>query len=241
MKRLFSMFMAFFVSLTSNTSFSIVEEKPYTGDYYRVDIEEPPDYRSFYDSQAANTAAENCRTTKYSSNGKKFEGSSNGYWLGNNHEVNLQYLDDHTGHLNTSDRLSNNTIECYVLKDCFSQGQQIIMPFTGELACDSTVSNCTSIQVRCTHPVTGYVYLLTINNMQCWYCDVSRTDALSTSGTLTYHTSEEGDGTPIKAGSVLGIATKDTIVKIVPYGSDTKKVGTATPVQFYSGEYTAYE
>lgn len=238
MKKLFSMFMAFLMSLSSNTSYNLVEEKPYTGEYYRVSIEEAPDYRDYYSAKTSTTAEASCKTTKYTANGKIVEGTS-GYWLGNNQELSLDAVEGFTKELKTNDSINGSVIDRYSVVGCFSQGQLIIMPFSGELITESCNNDGKSMTVDCANPNNSEIkYRLKIENMQCWYCDVGRDGAIAQGGGILFHTSDEKKGTSIRAGCVLGVATPDTKVTFVPINSAEKKAGICTPKQFYLGTYT---
>jgi hypothetical protein len=85
--------------------------------------------------------------------------------------------------------------------------------------------------VYCT-ALSGVEYKLVISNMSCWYCDVGRVDS------PTYHTSSEQNGKKFQAGNVLGRATSNTTIKVIPI-SNGSSIGTATLSEFYSGTYTS--
>ena len=222
--------MAFLVSLSSNTEYTVTSDKPYTEEYYTIDVEDPPDYREYYGSISTTDATKSCKTTNFSAQGKKIEGST-GYWFVNNMTVNPDELDDHiTAHHRNND--STKDIDYYVVTDIFTTGNYIIMPYSGTLQVDSKTNDCRSMTVYCSAP-NGTEYKLVIYNMDCWYCDVSRENP-------TYHTSDEQKGKKFLAGNVLGKANAGTTIKIIPIKNGSA-IGTSTLSQFYNGWWEDFD
>lgn len=250
MKELLAMLLAFFTSLGTSTDFSIVADKPYTTDYYTVDITDPPDYRTFYDSSVSASSETNCKTTTYTAQGRRVasanfnsENDANivGYWFANNQTFNTQVMASMCKeHISTDKVEGENKVDYYEAVGCFTEGTYIIMPYSGTLQSPSASTMNHSMTVFCANPVNGQQYKLKICNMRCWYCDVGRKGALDTTepkGNM-YHTSDEKPGKKIPAGAVLGVATKDTKIQIIPIDANGTSVGTATLTEFYEGTFT---
>lgn len=229
MKKILAMILAFIISLSNNTDYTITSDKPYTKDYYTINVDDPPDYRKYYGTISTSDATENCKTTNFSAQGKKVSGSD-GFWFVNNMSASLDSIDGNiVEHHKNND--GSQSVDYYVADGIFTDGNYIIMPYTGTLQCESKTNDCKSMTVFCKSP-NGTEYKLVFANMECWYCDVSRDNP-------TFHTSDEQTGKKFMAGNVLGKATSETIVKIIPT-QGSSAVGTATLSQFYSGSYTPY-
>lgn len=242
-KELLSLILAFFTSLGTSTEFSIVQDKPYTTNYYTVDVTDPPDYREFFSSGASASNETNCKTTVYSAQGKRVDGSV-GYWVANNQTYQIGSLGGKVvAHTPTDYVTQENKIDYYKVEECFTEGVYIIMPFSGTLQSPSSNTMNNSITVYCTHPETGVQYKLKFCEMRCWYCDIGRDGALDKSGEhgTMYHTSDEKAGKKFPAGSVLGVATDKTYFQIVPIDQSEASIGTADLVQFYNGEYKKFD
>ncbi len=237
------MVLAFITSLGTSTEFSIVDDKPYTGNYYTVDISDPPDYREFYSQGSSASNETNCKTTVYMAQGKRVDGSV-GYWVANNQTYSIDSLGGKSvPHYPTDYVNKDNEVDYYKATECFTEGVYIIMPFSGTLQSPSANTQNNSMTVFCEHPETGVRYKLKFCKMRCWYCDIGRNGALSKDtkqGTL-YHTSDERAGKKFPAGSVLGVATDNTYFQIVPIDDTDSALGTATLEEMYAGKYTAFE
>lgn len=237
------MLLAFITSLGTSTEFKIVQEKPYSGNYYTIDISDPPDYREFFNSSTSASNETNCKTSVYSAQGKRVEGSV-GYWIVNNQTYHIDSMAGKVkGHKSTDTVNSKNKIDYYKVSKCFTEGSYIIMPYSGTLQSPSANSKNNSITVFCEHPETGVTYKLKFCNMRCWYCDIGRDGALDTSKDCgdMYHTSDEKAGKKFPAGSVLGVATDKTYFQIVPIDDSESSMGTATLKQFYRGTFKKYK
>lgn len=229
MKKFIAFIIAFIASLANNTSYTVTEDKPYTEEYYKIDVADDPDYRQYYGTTSSVTSDTYCKVTNFSAQGKKVTGSD-GYWFVNNLSANMMSID---ANYCTEHHLNNNSskpIDYYTCSGCFTDGNYIIMPYTGTLECDSKTNDCSSMTVYCTAD-TGVQYKLVFMNMDRWYCDIGRVED------PTYHTSDEQRGKKFQGGNVLGQATSDTTVKIIPIRNGAS-IGTATLSEFYSGTYT---
>lgn len=243
MKEFLAMVLAFITSLSTSTEFRIVDDKPYTSDYYTVEVSDPPDYREFHGSGESASSEVSCKTTVYTAQGKRVENSS-GFWIANNQTYTLGSLPGKVvPHKPTDSVVNKNRIDYYTVKKCFTEGTYIIMPYTGELKSPSSNKQNNSITVTCQNPDTMVRYKLNFCAMRCWYCDISRKGALSKEseeGSM-YHTSDDKEGKKFPAGTVLGVATDNTYFQIVPIDSDDSAIGTATLEEFYAGSYTKYK
>lgn len=232
MKQLIAMFLAFFMSLANSTEFELAEEKAYTEDYYTINQDDPPDYREYYGNVSTVSGEFNCKTTNFSAQGMRVD-SSEGYWFVNNMSLSLESLDSsdyNVEHHKNNDK--KNIVDYYICKGAFTDGNYIIMPYLGTLQSESKTNDCKTMTVLCTAP-TNVTYKLVIGDMDCWYCDIGKTSE------STYHTGEEQLGKKFQAGNVIGRATSDTYIKIIPVKNDSA-IGTATLKEFYSGTYTPY-
>lgn len=250
MKKLFAMLLALLASLSNNTSFSVVQETPYNDNYYKITVDEPPDYRTYYNSSFSETSKTNCKTTTYSAQGKRVSGSA-GYWFVNGYPKSLDDLNGSSfkskneEEVKVTDKVSeDNYTAYYQFVKGFDEGSYIIMPYSGTLESPSATTRCDTMTVYCTNPETNMKYKLVISNMRCWYCDIAREDALKSEdeegneivcGTL-YHTSDEKRGKKFAAGNVLGVATPSTVIQIFPINDKGSVEGRASIADFYSGK-----
>ena len=243
MKELLSLILAFLTSLGTSTEFCRVADKPYTANYYTIEVEDPPDYREFFNSSTSASNETNCKTTVYTAQGKRVQ-SSVGYWVANNQTYQLDSLGGKCKpHRSTNKVQQDNKIDYYRVSECFSEGVYIIMPYSGTLQSPSSNTRNNSITVFCTHPETGVTYKVQFSKMRCWYCDIGRNGALDKEeeeGNL-FHTSGEKVGKKFPAGSVLGVATDKTFFNITPIDDSESAIGTATLKQFYLGTYDKYD
>ena len=247
MKKILAMIIAFVVSLSTNTEYSEVASKPYSGDYFTITGKETPDYRIFYGGTDTTTSASGCKITPYSAMGKK-PSFSDAYWFINNQSVNVDQLNSYTSV--KKDEAKKQTAY-YYCSGIFSDGSYLIMPYTGKITCDTKSNDCTSIELVCTNNTTDVSYKIIIGNMKCWYCDVGRTGATDFSkdsdgnviNTLGGHTVDEFKDTSLPAGDVIGVTTSNTTIKVIPIKNQTdqSKLGTCTLYEFYTGTYTPYK
>ncbi len=228
MKKLFAYFIAFLMSLKSATEFDMVEDKTYKGSGYMVEEQPAPDYRDFYYGAHGEKASELCNLNLFSSDGKQFSPTLSGYW----------FVDGETPPSNLDD-IKQSVKDCELtLKKMFTKGTYIIAPGPCKLKSYSAANDGTIMVVDCTMGKSDYK--LTINNMECWYCDVDRSTKVHN------HTGKEQHGKDFKGGQVLGRATEKTTIAIkpiVPKDDKTlkKKGGTKawcnTIEQFYKGKW----
>lgn len=231
LKKLFAYFMAFLMSLKTSTTFEMVKEKPYNNEVYKIAEADPPDYRAVYGMNNGEKIVRQCNTNKYASNGKRYADTS-GYWFVNgkdgaagSDERIVKYMK------NGSLRISN----------IFAEQETIIAPFECKLATKSLANDCKHMKLTCV--VGSTKYIININNMYNWYCDISRDE-----DELDHHTGDEQEGNMFRGGHVLGKATEKTEIEIraVVSKSDKKlkEAGSKRPYlndidQFFRGTYDA--
>lgn len=222
LKKLLSMLLALFVALFNNVSYTATDDKDYTADsYYTVDVQEAPDYRDIYNSNATASKLNSCRTTNYSAQGRLVKYTDDveykGYWFENSTLKNQSDIPDDKKFVFTSD--------CY-----------IIIPFDGELVSESNTNSGHDMIVNCN--VNNNKYRLTISNMSRWYCCMGRNN-VSDMYDLDYawvHTSVEQQGKQFKQGNVLGMGVKDKTTIVVEYLPDKGDPVAISLQKFYKGE-----
>lgn len=206
MKRLLSMLLALLTSIFSGVNYQVNDvSKPFAnGIYYTIDEADAPDYRTLYDkSFVAESNTTGCKTTNYSDGATYllYNGTSTtylGYW----------FLSDQNAVLD--DKFKVKTM------DINTDGAYIICPYDAELRSTSMTNDGHSMLVRV--ELNGKSYTLLFENMDRWYCCMSRTNPLydSSGNTVWQHTSSEQQGHKFSAGNVLGRATSSTRVTINP-------------------------
>lgn len=207
MKKLLAICVSLFFCMFAGLSYTQADNKAYNEDsYYKIDVEEPPDYRTLYDkTYVAQSNTSSCKTTNFSNSGKLIRYGTvdtgiPGYWFINNRSIGI---DDA--------QLLNKKI---VLD---TEGQYIICPFDAELISESATNDGHSMVIKVN--ANGEEYRLTFSNMDRWYCCMGRTNPEKDyDGNTTWtHTCEELKGHTFKGGNVLGLTTKDTTVEIARY------------------------
>lgn len=203
MKRLLAMLLALFTSIFSGVNYQVSGEKPYANDiYYKVDEADAPDYRTLYDrSFVAESNTTGCKTANYSE-GQQYvlyngiNTSYKGYWFLSNDTVTVD------------DELKYKTLSIG------TEGAYIICPYDATLRSSSTTNDGHTMQIRI--ELNGKAYDLTFENMDRWYCCMSRTNPLkdNNGNEVWQHTSSEQQGHTFSAGNVLGRATAETTVRI---------------------------
>lgn len=236
MKKILAYIVAFVLSLSNGTTYTNVDEKEYTSDYFTITGEEAPDYREYYSGSGNNVSTAGCRISTFTANAMKLSWGS-GYWFVNGKTVEESSINSE----NSNVVLMQDSAQAnpyYVLKGIFGDNETIICPYSATLESSTVTNDCTSMRLLVTTD-NGSHYRLTITGMKCWYCDFNRT------GEIYGHTVEEfGQGkTTFRAGYVLGKATSDTQIAIVPVGTDDTDIviGTSTPAEFYRQTYTSFD
>ena len=203
MKRLLAMLLSLFTSLFSGLNYQVSEPKPFARDiYYKVDVAEAPDYRTLYDrSFVAESNTTGCKTQNYNDNGQvllyqDIATSYPGYW----------FIANETHVVDDTLRLSS--------LDISSDGAYLICPYDATLLSFSSNNDGHSMQLRI--ELNGKSYKLTFENMDRWYCCMSRTNPLydSNGNEVWVHTSAEQQGHSFRAGNVLGKLTEESLVRI---------------------------
>lgn len=211
MKRLLAMLLALFTSISSGVNYQASGEKPYGKNvYYKVDVADAPDYRTLYDkSFVAESNTTGCKTANYSE-GQQYviynnlQTTHKGYWF-----------------ISNDTAIVDDSIKCKTL-DIGSSGAYIICPYDATLLSTSTTNDGHSMQIRI--ELNGEAYNLLFENMDRWYCCMSRTNPLydNNGNEVWQHTSSEQKGHTFSAGNVLGRASDNTTVKITAVtGDDT--------------------
>lgn len=218
MKRLLAMLLALFTSIFTGVNYQVSGEKPYANDiYYKIDEADAPDYRTLYDrSFVAESNTTGCKTTNYSE-GQQYviyngvATSYKGYWfIANDTAV-------------VDDNLKYKTL------NIGSEGSYIICPYDATLCSTSITNDGHSMSIRI--ELNGKAYDLLFENMDRWYCCMSRTNPLidPNGNEVWQHTSTEQQGHTFSAGNVLGRATANTTVNIKP----VSKTESATMYDLY--------
>lgn len=226
MKKILAMILSFFMSLSTQTNYTMTEEKPYVASTYKVEDTALPDYRAYFGGGEKASATAGCNTNNYYSRGKLF-GDCAGYWFVDG-EVptdfnNIMYhkkvetasggavqyktvRDDKKG---IRENPNDSRIKyVYLRKGTFEENQAIIMPYPGKLESSSSTTGLNNMIVTCSAPGKSHVFQISIKNMKYWYCDKDR------KGDINFHTGDEQQGKSFAAGHVLGYATEDTTITI---------------------------
>lgn len=209
MKRLLAMLLALFTSIFSGVNYQVSGEKPYANNiYYTIDEADAPDYRTLYDkSFVAESNTTGCKTANYSEGQQYviYNGVSTthkGYWFIANDTVVAD------------DNIKFKTI------DIGASDAYIICPYDATLLSTSMTNDGHSMQLRV--ELNGNAYNLLFENMDRWYCCMSRTNPLfdNNGNEVWQHTSSEQKGHTFNAGNVLGRATDNTTVRITAVSGD---------------------
>ena len=223
MKKLLSMLLALFMSMSNNVDYQAQGDVPYAaGSYYTIEEGQAPDYRSIYGSQVVASREIACKPIPWKGACKSVnytDGAQhvNAYWLASSDSKNYADLsDDYT-----------YTFD----KEC-----QIIIPYTGTLLSASGTSDGTSMVVKC--EVNDDSYQLHITGMDRWWCCMGRNETQKVTnsyGELVWeHTCRELQGTSFNQGQVLGRSIAgETKVKIFKY-VDGKATVACTLKDFYN-------
>lgn len=232
MKKILAAIMAFFMSLSSSTDYTVAPSKTYTDEYYTVVEDSLPDYRAYYGGGEKASITAGCKTNNYYANGKRVTNKT-GFWFidGQSYSIGDSIkITDADG--NTSNgKKKDDDGNAIIPKGAFKDGQAIIIPYAGTLQTQSkNGGSITSMVLKCS-TANGTTYKIKITGMKYWYCDSQR------KGDIQYHTGEEQQGKTFSAGNVVGYATTNTKITITPVLKNGKK-GTCSLKQFYNGEYT---
>ena len=203
MKRLFAIALSFFVSLFNNVDFMVNDQQPYEASvYYTIDEQDPPDYREYYGQTPVASNKYSCKTSNYSSMGKRvnLEGATSGFW----------FVD---GVYKYENSLPNDKVYT------FDSETYIIAPYDCVLESDSKTNHGDTMTVLCD---TGdNKYRLSFKDIKCWYCDINRVNIEATKG---FHTSEEQRGKTFFAGNVLCVAKDGSTVTVTKVTDSGKEV-----------------
>lgn len=246
MKRFLALITAFFMSLSTSTDYTVVSDKDYSSNTYKVNEYQMPDYRTYFGGGLNASSSSGCTPINFNSNGQ-WVGFGSGYWFVDGSKpkkkdgqlVAPTYKYTSKGKCKVKKKNAKTHVittvngkkykDATLAKGSFKDGQYIIAPFNCVLMSHSVSGGVTSMNLRCDSG--SNTYNITIRNMKCWYCDINR------SGEFAYHTSDEQYGRKFSGGNVLGIATRDTYIKVTPIGKTGNQIGHCSMMQFYKGSY----
>ena len=223
MKRLLSMLLALFLSISNNVDYQVQGDVEYAaGTYYTIEEGQAPDYRNLYGSTAVASREVSCKPIP-------FKGTA----LPVIYDDNAQHINAYWFEGDVSKSYSELTVdENYT----FEVTTQIIAPYSSVLLSSSQASDGQSMTVKCS--VDGNDYQLQITGMDRWYCCMGRNEnqkVTNTLGELVWkHTCSELQGTKFNQGQVLGKSIAGTtVIKVFNYTS-SDKITPCSLTEFYN-------
>lgn len=206
--------MAFITAISTGTSFEVNKESMFVEDYYKVDLKEKPNYRDINSQSISESLSSQCKTTAFGASGKRVE-DGYGYWFVNQITTNIN---DIVAIAKEHKSSKDNTIQYILFDNIFEtyDGYYVILPKSGNITSDFSVSSVhdMTVEIKDGDKTT---YVIEITGMKCWYCDISRPGMIDTGESTTqYHTITESTTKDMMSSNVLGVAAKDTKIKVIP-------------------------
>lgn len=198
MKKLFAYITLWLTAITSSVSYSNAGDVPFQSadSYYNGAEHNTVDYKELYESYVEDdsTAANGCKLTRRTPQkgiNNQAKGPTGALWIVYGKEI----IDE--------------TSKKDVSLNCQS-GDILIAPAGCTILTDAKSSNHgTYMQIS----MGNGSYVITLNNMDKWYCCLDRPDSERQSDGYFQHT-KNAKGTKLRAGDIIGCASEKTTISI---------------------------
>ena len=253
MKKLATLVSFVLIAAWYGLSYTPTEDKAFDAKgAYSGKFHDEVDYKKLYEAYVTGTASSEdaCDISKQSFQSKAFDGSSidagdtEHTWLSQDGDLYwfIAASDVDSYKLPKNAKVQDGSNNCqngeYTFKDCKKKTLPIVAPCDNcEIITSARSSkHGTMMQVKINE---GNVeYTITFNNMARWYCCADRKPTITEDPTAKFEHTEDAKGTVLRAGDLIGYATKKTKVTIKVEGTDSNNdsiVGKLSPYDFYTG------